>query len=205
MKLFLAASLLFMAGCDLFSTRTPDPPNSSNTFIWTPATTTDFLIDNFTGTLKVLDASNYMRVFISAADSTGSGVKSYTFTPAGSDPTTHAFFATWTVESERSWLAKLQTFLPKNSQLTVLLSNPQFQAASPSSASYSADYTISIPVPASSSNVIPSVVEGSLQMQLLLVTTEQGTKEWRIVSWTDTPPKTATTSTWTDLKLKLAS
>src|SRR5437016_13612590 len=93
--------LSVFAGCDLFTTRIPEPPNTSNTFIWTPATTTDFLIENFTGTLKALDASNYMRVFVSVTDSTGSGPKSFTFTPApGLDQSSRSVFASWNAESE---------------------------------------------------------------------------------------------------------
>jgi hypothetical protein len=205
MKYLIVAALFVFAGCDLFSTRTPEPPNSSSTFIWTPATTSDYLIDNFVGTLKVLDASNYMRVFVSATDSTGSGGKTFQYTPApGLDQTARSVFQTWTPESERSWLAKLQSLLAKNSQLIVTLQNRQTDPTSPTTTTFSADYTISIPV-SSSSTVIPSSIQGSLQMQLLLVTTEQGTKEWRVVSWSDFLPKSGTGPTWTDLKVKLAS
>jgi len=205
MKYGVILAFIFIAGCDLFSTRTPEPPNTSNTFIWTPATTSDYLIDNFVGTLKLLDASNYMRAFVSAADSTGSGTKTFTFTPAQNlDQKLRDVFIGWTPESERAWLAKLQSLLAKNSQLTIILENRLPEPTSTTTANFSADYTISIPL-SSSSSVIPSVVQGSVQMQLQLVTTVQGTQEWRITSWTDNLSKNTAVPTWTDLKVKLAS
>jgi hypothetical protein len=205
MKYAILFAVFFIAGCDLFSTRSPEPPNTSNTFIWTPATTSDYLIDNFVGTLKLLDASNYMRVFISASDSTGNGAKNFTFNPAQNlDQKLRDLFIGWTPESERAWLAKLQSLLAKNSQLTIILENRLPEPTSTTTANFSADYTISIPL-SSSSSVIPSVVQGSLQMQMQLITTVQGTQEWRITSWTDNLSKNTTVPTWTDLKVKLAS
>ena len=205
LRLLLLLFVAALAGC-LFSTRTPQPPDTSNTFIWTPATTVDYLMNNFIGTVQALDGTNYARVFISQTDSTGSGSKSFTFTPRpGLDPSSRSIFTTWTPESERAWLAKLKTLLPSNSQLSLLISNESPPDQTTNTATISGDYTLSIPV-TSSSSVIPSVVQGSFQMQLLLVTTDQGTKEWRIVSWSDFQPQSGNTgSTWTDLKIKLSS
>ncbi len=202
--LLVAVFLITLSGCDLFSTRTPEPPNTTNTFIWTPATTPTYLLQNFTGTLQSLDAPDYIRAFIGTTDSTSSGTKSFSFVPApGLDQTSRSIFTNWTVESERAWLSRLSSLLPAKSQLTVLLSNEVTDETGSTTASISADYTISIPT--SSSTVLPSVVQGSFQMQLALVTTEQGTKEWRIVSWSDFLPKSGTGPTWTDLKVKLSS
>ena len=197
---------LLLSGCGLFSTRVPEQPDTSNTFIWTPTTTVDYLLNNFIGTVQLLDASNYERVFISTIDSTGgSGSKNFTFVPMpGLDQSSKSVFTGWTAQSEQAWLAKLKSLLPAKSQISLLLSNEAIDQTS-NTANISADYTISIPV-SGSSTVIPSVVQGSFQMQALLVTTEQGTKEWRIVSWSDFQPKTNNgNSTWTNLKVKLSS
>jgi hypothetical protein len=198
---YYCVAIVIFAGCGIFSTRTPEPPTGSP-FIWSPATTVDDLIANFTGTLTQLDASNYVRVFISTTDSTGSGAKSFVFTPApGLDQGSRAVFTVWNPESERAWLSNLKSRLAKDSKLTVILSNSKTDESS-SPATYSADYTISIP--SSPSSLIPGVVQGSLQLQMLL-TTDAGTKEWRILSWSDFLPKSGTGSTWTDLKVKLSS
>ncbi|MDP4241332.1 MAG: hypothetical protein Q8921_01175 [Bacteroidota bacterium] len=196
--------VIVLAGCDLFSTRTPEPPSSSNTFIWTPATTVEILMGNFTGALQAFDASNYTKVFIAATDSTGSGPKAFAFTPiAGLDPASRTIFTNWTVEgpseSEHAWLAKLAA-LPHSGPLAITL-GAIAPVQSSNAASLTTSYTIALPT-----GVIPTdTVRGSLEMQFLLVTTEQGTKEWRIVSWTDFAPTGGTSETWTDLKLKLSS
>jgi hypothetical protein len=192
------------AGC-LFSTRTPEPPSSSNTFIWTPATTPEFLLQDFTGTLKILDAPDYMRVFINPSDSGSGTSKSFSFIPAPNlDQASRAIFTNWNVQSEGAWLAKLSSLLPVSSQLSVTLSNTVTSQSSASAASISANYTISIPS-SSSSSLLPSLVQGSFQMELAFVTTDQGTTEWRIVSWTDFPQQNGTIPAWTDLKVKLSS
>ncbi len=202
------AFLLFMfsvafAGC-LFSTRTPEPPSSSNTFIWTPATTPQYLLQDLTGTLQILDAPDYMRVFISSSDS-GSATKTFSFTPApGLDQSSRGIFTNWNVQSEGQWLQKLSSLLPANSRITVSLSGVITSQNSANSATISANYSISIPS-STSSSVLPSLVEGSFQMGLVFVTTEQGTSEWRIVSWSDFLPQNGAGSTWTDLKVKLSS
>jgi len=205
------AILVTLAGCDIFSTRTPEPPSTSSTFIWTPATTVEILIGNFTGALQALDASNYMRVFIASTDSTGSGQKAFTFTPtAGLDPSTRSIFTNWTVdgpsESERAWLAKLGTLVQSGSQLAVSFGTGSPVQSSPTAATLTTSYTIAVPVGTQTGSLIPDTVRGSFEMQFALVTTEQGTKEWRIVSWSDFAPTSGPASaTWTDLKVKLSS
>ena len=212
MKSYLARILALLAictavaGCSLFSTRTPQPPDTANAFIWIPATSPDILIQNLTGTLNLLDASDYIRVFVSATDSTSSGQKTFSFTPApGLDQNSQGIFINWNTQSEEAWVEKLASLLPTQSQLIVTLSDPVTdQSGSSNSATYTANYVISIPT-SSSSSALPSVVQGSLQMQLALVTTDQGTKEWRIVSWSDFPMQNGTGSTWTSLKVQLSS
>jgi hypothetical protein len=192
-------------GCDLFSTREPEPPNTGSNFIWTPATSIDYLIADFTGALQAIDASNYSRAFVQPSDSLIGGTQSYSFVVApGLDESQKSLFVGWNVESERAYVSRLKSLLPKASKLTVLLTNRVVDQSS-NAAALSADYTISIPVDGTTS-VIPSVVTGSFQMQLALATSEQGTKEWRIVSWTDFPAQSGGASaTWSALKAKLSS
>lgn len=198
-------ALVTLIGCDLFSTRAPEPPSNANTFIWTPATTVEILMSNFTGALQAFDASNYIRAFITSTDSTGSAPKTFTFTPvAGLDPSSRSIFTNWSVdgpsESERAWLAKLST-LPHTGPLSVTL-GAIAPVQTPNTASLTTSYAIALP----SGVITGDTVRGSFEMQFVLVTTEQGTKEWRIVSWSDFPSSSGTpNATWTDLKVKLSS
>ncbi len=199
----LGITLSAMLGGCIFQTRTPEPPSGSNTFVRTPATTPEYLLDNFVGALKILDAPDYMRVFIGSADST-SGTKAFTFTPAsGLDQSSLGIFAGWNVESEGAWLSKLSSLVPAGSQLSITLSDEKTNESA-NSATVSADYLISIPS-SSSSSVLPSEVEGSFQMNLTFVTTDQGTSEWRIVTWSDFLSNNATVPSWTNLKVTLSS
>ena len=197
-------ALLLLASCDIFSTRSPEPPSTSNTFIWTPATTVEILMSNFTGAIEAYDASNYILTFISSTDSTGSGPKTFTFTPTPElDPASRSIFTNWTSdgpsESERAWLAKLAT-LPHNGPLSLTLGTIA-PVQNSNTASLTTSYTIAVPA----GIVASDTVRGSFDMQFLLITTEQGTKEWRIVSWSDFPPSSGSSATWTDLKVKLSS
>ena len=201
----LAVICIALAGCDLFSTRAPESPDTGSNFIWTPATSIDYLIADFTGALQALDASNYTRAFVQPSDSLAGGSQTFEFVAApGLDESQKSLFVGWNIESERAYVSKLKSLLAKGSKLTVLLSNRVVDQSS-TTAALTADYTISIPVEGSSS-VIPSVVAGSFQMQLKLASTEQGTKEWRIVSWSDFQPQSGGgSSTWSALKAKLSS
>jgi hypothetical protein len=189
-----------LAGCDLFSTRSPDPPTAGNTFIWTSATSISVLIENFKGALAVVDAANFVKTMVAPTDSlSGGGTTPYQFFPrSGVDKTQ---FNGWNVESERSALTKLGSLLPKDPRITVVLSNLQINQSNASSGTVDAHYSLLLPVDPASG--IPSSVSGSLHFQVELVTTEQATKEWRIVSWTDIASTQTTEISWTDLKLKL--
>jgi hypothetical protein len=194
---------VFLAGC-IFSTRTPEPPNSSATFIWTPATTPDLVMQNFTGALKILDATDYKRVFINATEATSNGVSTFLFSPASDiSQSSRSIFTDWSVPNEGTWVTNLRAQLPSNSQITLLLTQTSSDQSA-NSASLSYNYTISLPF-STSSTVIPGVVQGSLQFQLTFITTDEGTKEWRIVSWSDFLPQSGSGPTWSDLKVDLSS
>jgi hypothetical protein len=193
---------ILLAGC-IFSTRTPQPPDASATFIWTPATTPDLLIQNLTGALKTLDGTDYMRVFISATESTSNSQAAFSFSPATDiSQSERGIFSDWSVANEGTWVTNLSAQLPQNSQMVLLLTDTVIDQSA-NSASLSYKYTISLP--ASTPSVIPSTVQGSLQFQLAFITTDAGTKEWRIVSWSDFVPQSGSGPTWSDLKVDLSS
>jgi hypothetical protein len=202
MKRFVLLGV-FLAGC-IFSTRTPEPPDASTTFIWVPATTPDYLIQNLTGALKILDATDYIRVFISPTESTSNAERTFSFSPSSDiNQSSRSIFSDWSASSEGAWVTTLASQLPQNSQISLLLTDTVIDQSA-NSATLSYNYVISMPSSLSSS-VIPSVVQGSLQFQLAFITTDEGTKEWRIVSWSDFLPQSGNGPTWSDLKVDLSS
>ena len=199
-KLLLCLLSFALASCELFSTRTPEPPDLGNTFIWTPALAPKTLLDNFTGTLEVVDASNYVRCFLAVNDTLVSGDKlTYTFTPrTGLDAATNDLFKSWTAVSEHDYLAKLRGSLVANARLSILFTNLKIDQPNSNNAQLSADYVVTLPVAGNSS--VPSTISGSFVMSLQLIKTEQATTEWRIVAWTDIATAGSTAKTFTDLK-----
>jgi len=204
MRLCLLLSLVCLASCDIFATRDPEPPDLGSQFIWTPASTPELLLQNFKGTIENLDASDYVRCFVSEHDSSESaGQLVYTFVPrSGLDASGQSIFQVWTPSSEQSFMTKLRASLIKNPRATVTFTNPMIDQ-SINTATISADYSVVLPVEAGSP--LPGAIVGSLHFQLEAVTTEQATREWRIVTWTDFTPQSGGTSTFTDLKLQLSS
>jgi hypothetical protein len=202
---FLLTGVFTLTSCDLFSTRTPSAPDLGSTFIWTPAATPGNLLDNFVGTIKVLDATNYTKCFIGPKDSSVTGDKlSFSFTPRpGLDAASHSIFDLWTIQSEQNFVTKLRSSLAANPQLTVTLSNTNINQLNSNTADITSDYLVQLPVQSNSS--IPSSVSGSMILHVVLVTTEQATKEWRIVNWLDNAAATGTAKTFTDLKVQLSS
>jgi hypothetical protein len=201
----LILCIFTLASCDLFSTRNPESPDLGNTYIWTPAATPSTLIDNFTGTLQSVDASNYARCFLSATDTiAGAMALLYSYTPrAGLDASSKTIFDSWTVQSEQTFLTKLRASLVANPKLTVTITNIVIDQTNASTAKVTATYQLLLPLP--SSSTLPSTLSGTLLFQLVLVATETGTKEWRISSWSDFALATGTAKTFSDLKVQLAS
>jgi len=201
----LFLTIMALTSCDLFTTRTPSPPDLSSTFIWTPASTPQNLLDNFNRTIHDADAANYTKCFISVKDTSVSGDKfTFTFTPrAGLDASSQSIFNVWTTQSEQNFMTKLQTSLVSNPQLTVTFSNTTYDQSNSNSARISSDYLILLPTQSNSS--LPASISGSMILQVSLVTTEDATKEWRIVNWQDFAPSSGNSKTFTDLKVQLSS
>lgn len=195
---------LAIAGCDLFSTRAPESPDLGSTFIWTPAATPNTLVEDFKGALTAVDAANYSRCFVSSHDTVTTGLISYTFEPrAGLDQSSRSLFDMWTVQSEQNFLTRLRASLVSSPRINVTLSNLAIDQTTSTNARIATDYSIQLPTPANST--LPVSITGSLIFQAILVTTEQGTNEWRISNWSDFAPSGTGAKTFTDLKVQLSS
>ena len=196
---------LTLSSCDIFSTRTPAAPDLGSTFIWTPAATPNDILTNFRGTIGVLDATNYTKCFISTKDSSVAGDKPvFIFTPrSGLDASSRSKFDGWNNQSEQNFMTKLHSSLVANPRLTVTFTNTAISQSNSSSAEINTNYLILLPIQSNSS--IPPSISGSMILHMVLVTTEQGTSEWRITSWSDFSLQSGNSVTFTDLKAQLSS
>ena len=200
---FVVILALILNSCDLFSTRTPASPDLGSTFIWTTASTPNYLLDNFNGTIAVLDATNYTKCFISPKDSSVTGNKLvFSFTPRpGLDASTLSKFFLWNIQSEQNFMTKLKSSLVTNPKLTVKFNNQNINQLNSNSADITLDYLVLLPVQSNSST--PPSISGSMILHVVLVTTEEATKEWRIVDWSDFAQPSGNSKTFTDLKSQL--
>ena len=196
---------ILLSSCDLFTTRTPQSPDLGSTFIWTPAAIPSNLLDNFKGTIEVLDATNYTKCMIASKDSAVAGTTySYSVTPrSGLDATSRSIFDLWNTQSEQNFMTKLKGSLVANPRLSVTFSNVNIDQSNSNSARITTDYVVLLPTLTNST--IPTAISGSIILQVTLVTTEQATKEWRIVNWSDFSPSAGNSKTFTDLKVQLSS
>lgn len=193
-----------LSSCDLFTPRTPAAPDLGSTFIWIPAATPQDLLDNFKGAIDALDAINYTKCFIGAKDSSVVGDRPvFSFTPRiGLDAASRNVFDFWNIQSEQNFMTKLKSSLVVNPSLTVTFSNTNINL-NQYSADITTNYLVLLPVLSNSS--IPPSISGSMILHVVLVTTEQATKEWRIVNWSDFAPSSGNSKTFTDLKAQLSS
>ena len=208
MVLLCASVLCFvitLSSCDLFTTRSPAAPDFGSTFIWTPAETPSTLLSNFKATIEVLDAANYAKCFIGAKDSSVTGEKfTFSFTPRSKlDAASRSLFDLWSIQSEQNFMTKLRSSLVSNPRLTVTFTNMSIDQSNSNTAHITSDYLILLPVQSNSS--LPASISGSLILQVVLITTEQATKEWRIVNWQDFAQPSGNSKTFTDLKVQLSS
>jgi hypothetical protein len=115
-RLTLATSLLLLVSCDLFSTRTPEPPTGSDNQGWTFPESPEIALANLHSAMGRRSSADYIRVFVSESSSS----LGYVFQP---DPVTISAnpgkFDNWSVTNERQHSQSL--FAPTNIPLDSLL------------------------------------------------------------------------------------
>jgi hypothetical protein len=185
------AALLGAAGCDLFSTRDPEPPDSGgSSFI--PATTADIVIQNLKGAIAEKNAVNYLRCFVDTLNSS----RSFTFIPTASAAGRYAAaFSSWSLASERAYFSSLVAQTPA-SGVPLLTVNGAFVVQASDSAVYESEYTLYFPHGISGA---PETTRGHVQF----VITIDRNSIWGITRWTDNP--LGTDASWSELKGRFAN
>lgn len=189
--LLLLPLLLAGQGCDLFSTRDPEPPTTSgDTF--EPATSPELVFSNLAHAISEKNVVNYMRCF----GDTLAGARPFSFTPTAAAAGQYAAtFASWTLASERSAFAALVAATPESSTPVLSLSG-SFTAIAADSAVYGGTYSLTFPHGIAG---VPETVRGSAQFTL----TADRNSIWGIVRWIDLPMNTE--PSWSDLKGRFAN
>lgn len=177
-----------LAACNIFETRTPEPPTqSSSSFI--PATEPSLVFSNMSNAFRDLNSLNYIKSF---ADSSTAG-RSFSFEPTPQAKVKYGgVFLFWNRQSEQQYFENLRSKIPSSSTATLVFQTLTVQSIQSDSAQYEATYTITAPHSVAS---VPKLANGKAQFLLLA----DRSRNWVIWRWIDVPT-TSSSFTWSDLK-----
>lgn len=187
--LLLATAALSAAGCDLFTTRVPEPPDGGDGAGWRFPASWQLALDNIRSAVGRKSSDDYVRTLAAAE----SGLPPYVWTP---DPATVAaypgLFDDWNLAREQQHIQKLfaRTNLPDDS-LALLELTVERQTPRGDTAEVSCGYRLHIGQRPDSSL---REMEGIADFRIL----KSGDGGWYIQHWSDT--RAAGKACWSDLK-----
>lgn len=183
----LFAFAMLISGCNIFETRTPEPPQQAQSD-FLPPTIYSIVIENLQNAIADRNVNNYVACF---SDPTTGG-RPFTFQPS---PTAgrqyQSIFLTWDISSERGYFNNLVSQSSSSATPSLVLVPVEDQPGA-DSAYYSANYTLIWPNKNSSA---PQQVQGNLQFYLSV----NSSGNWSIYRWVDSGTSD-TVKTWSDLK-----
>lgn len=187
-KLIIAASIfLFLSGCDLFETRTPESPDTGRSTYIFPSSP-DIVVTNFVSSLKEKNTQNYMACFVDSLYSN----KAYHFFPTPAAASRYpAFLLGWSEGNEQVYLKNILAKVASTDQLTVSLYDSTYTRYANDSIHYEWQYIVKVPDKSSSQQ---SVYSGRLLFSMV----SDSRSAWVITNWTDFGADTG--KTWSDLK-----
>jgi len=180
-RLILGAAAL-CAGCGIFETRDPQPPNQSTSGV-RPADVPNDVLYNFQLAFRNHDVESYIRCFTDTTAST----RSFTFTPSAGN--FQDIFRLWTLDDERRYFQDLGT--PVGGTSVISYSDSQWVNSSSAATEFTANYVFFYPHIRTD---LPKTVTGYLHLYLAL----DNQRRWSIYRWDDF--RTTTDSTWSYLK-----
>jgi hypothetical protein len=188
---FLALLILF-SGCNIFQTRTPEPPQQGRSD-FLPPTSPDIVVQNLQNAISDRNVINYIACF---SDPT-SGGQSFSFMPSPRAASQYrAIFQNWDISSEQSYFNNLISQSSTSSSSALVLSSIQLVPYT-DSAYYSANYTLLWPNKVASNL---QQVQGNLQFYLGV----NPNGSWSIYRWVDSGTSD-TVKTWSDLKAQFST
>lgn len=186
----LLCSFLVFCGCDMFSTRPPENPDSQGS-VFLPPTSADVVISNLVNAFVAKNQDNYIACF---ADASLQDKFDFQFIPTASGLTQFgALFENWKKQDEQRYLNSLSANLPKEIKNVLLLSEQRFDIL-PDSTMFFAKYYIRT---AHGMTTVPTEFQGSLSFTLVPNTAGL----WKIKTWIDQKdPSDTIPDSWTSLK-----
>jgi hypothetical protein len=177
---------ILLNGCDLFTTRSAEPPNAPRSD-FQQAISPDLLISNFVNSLKDMNVQNYLACL---SDSSFSP-KTFSFSPSSAALSQFPALAeNWNKKNEEQYFNNLNVKVPQNQSITLTLTNVS-QSPQGDSLIYTASYFLNVPVTDPS---FPQNYQGSLRFSMIL----DSRSIWSIYFWQDT--KSSNLPSWSELK-----
>lgn len=190
-QILLIAYLGMITGCELFTTRDPEKPDTGNSG-YIPPTEPDILLLNFENSIRSLNADNYYKCFF---DEIGEQPFKYKFFPASSALASYpSLFDDWNIESERRLINRLSSQFGSE-RIQISFPNRKPILETPDSSIFSADYILTLP-----EKNISQKTEFRGRIQLTMIAKSNGL--WYISRWFDYQNNEVDneTNTWSILK-----
>lgn len=179
-KYFFILLLLTLSSCDVFHTRSSEPPITQRGN-FQPATTTDILLQNLQNSFKDKLMDNYMACFSD---------KIFSFSPSAGSVSRYSILQNWTRQDEGQFFNNLINSVPQNSIITLSFSKTELIPQGDST-SYSAKYTITVPF---LDEQKPKLYQGNLHFTMI----RDSKLQWVISYWMDI--KDEQYPSWSELK-----
>ncbi len=184
-KYFFISILLFIAGCDLFTTRSPEEPTISRAS-FTPATTPEILFENLKSSFQEKIVENYVACFVDPVYTE----RNFRFIPSAGAATYPVNWEEWNIRSEEQYFRKMISEVVEDSRINL---NLEIKIASPrgDSANYEIEYNLLLEP---KSETLQSIYEGSLEFKII----RDERNQWVIAEWRDFQKEDL--PSWSDLK-----
>ncbi len=181
---------VIIAGCGIFQTRQPQPPQQSPSD-YQPPLSPDVVIQNLINSISDRNVNNY----IACLSDPSFGGRPFSFEPPPDVYRQYqGIFENWDVSSEQYYFNNLVVQSAKSSSSQLVLTSENLTTLG-DSASFSASYTL----------YWPNDVQGSLQQvegNLIFYLGTDRNENWSIYKWIDS--KVGDSLSWSDLKARFS-
>ena len=187
MKLFfLIIIAISLNGCDLFSTRSAEPPTQPRADYQQPVTA-DILISNLVNSLKDKNVENYVSCLADYSFTQ----RVYTFSASsGALSQFPSLSENWGIKNEEQYFNNMISKVPQSIPITLKLSNERYSPQGDSLV-YTASYTLNVP---SNDPSLPENYAGDLRFNMI----RDSRAVWSIYYWQDS--KNGNPPSWSELK-----
>jgi hypothetical protein len=191
----MCAISVVATGC-IFTTRAPETPDTRRS-TYLPPTSSQVVVSNLQAAVREKNIENYIQCL--ASSDTGSVSRRYAFEPSAEAAARFAsVFIGWTTNRERQAFTAFIAKIPTTSSPALDFTGDRFDAISPDSAVYVANYRLR---PNYQVNGAPEEFTGT--MRLTISSFSNGF--WAITRWSDQTASQTTTASWSVLKAQFAN